>query len=243
MITVAFITCVNNQAQYEQCLAHLGRLDKQGFSVEYIPMHNCVSITGAYNRAMTATGAKYKVYIHQDAYILEPMFLHHINNIFMSDPSIGMIGVLGGRHLPLNPHLLTWLWDCPEIYGNVYVPRVNGTMGGRPTARPYEWVTVVDGCLMATQYDIPWRQDLIDGFHFYDLSQSLEFWKKNLKVVVPTQVTPWVSHICNQQFDPEFFRLRQKFIGEYGQYLSKKVKRTDTARTIAHKGKKYRFTK
>ncbi|KJS00168.1 MAG: hypothetical protein VR68_07580 [Peptococcaceae bacterium BRH_c4a] len=242
MITVAFITCVNNHAQYEQCLAHLARLDKQGFSVEYIPMHNCVSMTSAYNLAMVRTQARYKIYIHQDVHILEPFFLHHINNIFLSDPDIGMIGVLGGRRLPLDPHLFTWLWDCHEIFGNIFVPRVNGSMGGPPTARPYEWVTVADGCLLATQRDIPWRQDLIDGFHFYDLSQSLEYWKRNLKVVVPTQLSPWVSHICNQQFDAEFFRLREKFINEYRQHLANSKKTSPTS-TIVHKGKRYRFKK
>ena len=31
----------------------------------------------------------------------------------------------------------------------------------------------VDGLLMATQYDIPWREDLFDGWDFYDLVHPL----------------------------------------------------------------------
>lgn len=36
-------------------------------------------------------------------------------------------------------------------------------------------VTAIDGMFMATQYDISWREDLFDGWDFYDISQSCEF--------------------------------------------------------------------
>lgn len=239
MVSVAFITCVNSQSLYDQCLAHVAALDKQGFSVELIPVQSQVSIANAYNRAMLSSKAKYKIYLHQDAFILEPLFLHHIRNIFSSDPSIGMIGMLGGRTLPFIQSRQIWLWDCVEIFGQVFVPSANRSFGGMPTANPYEWVTVIDGCLMATQYDLPWREDIFDGFHYYDLSQSLEFWKKDLKVVVPGQQKPWVSHICFQQCDNEFYRLREKFIKEYRPFLAGNVKKGSFS--FSHNNKKYRF--
>jgi hypothetical protein len=188
---------------------------------------------------MLSSSAKYKIYLHQDAFILEPMFLHLIHQLFTSDPTIGMIGMIGGRNLPLDDSKNTWFWDCAEVYGQVFIPSLNHSLGGRYTVKPYEWVTVIDGCLMATQYDIPWREDIFDGFHFYDLSQSVEFWKRDLQVVVPRQTNPWVSHICFQKCDSEFFRLRGKFVREYRPYLSASVKKRSYR--FSHNNKKYRF--
>jgi len=240
MVSVAFITCVNNPSVYEECLAHLHLLDKQGFQVEVVPVQSATSIASAYNEAMHKSKAKYKIYLHQDTYITEPMFLHYIHKVFSADPGIGMIGVLGGRTLPLDNKKKTWLWDCVEVFGNVFLPRINQALGGKLTDQPYEWVTVADGCLMATQYDIPWRDDIIDGFHFYDNSQSLEFWKRDLKVMVPRQEVPWVSHLCFQKCDDEYFRLRDKFVAEYRQYLATNVR--SGRYTFAHNNKKYRFS-
>ncbi|GBF33416.1 streptomycin biosynthesis StrF domain protein [Desulfocucumis palustris] len=239
MLSVAFITCVNNQQLYQQCLTHLAALDKQGFSVEVVPVQSSVSITNAYNRAMLKSNAKYKVYLHQDTFILEPLFLHHIHRIFSSDPGIGMIGMLGGRNMPLDENKLMWFWDCAEIYGKVFLPSLNQSLGGKPTPNPYEWVTVIDGCLMVTQYDIPWREDIFDGFHYYDLSQSIEFWKRDLKVIVPRQENSWASHICHQKCDSEYYRLRKKFINEYRPYLVKNVKKGSYG--FSYNSKKYRF--
>ena len=36
----------------------------------------------------------------------------------------------------------------------------------------------IGGLIMITQYDIPWRDDIFDGWHFYDASQSIEFIRK-----------------------------------------------------------------
>ncbi len=43
---------------------------------------------------------------------------------------------------------------------------------------------------MATAYDIPWRTDLLDGWHFYDVSQSFVFLRQELKIAVLGQNYP-----------------------------------------------------
>ncbi len=54
----------------------------------------------------------------------------------------------------------------------------------------------VDGMLMATQYDIPWREDLDLGWNYYDISQSLEFRRNSYDVGIPYQKIPWSMHGC-----------------------------------------------
>ena len=55
-------------------------------------------------------------------------------------------------------------------------------------------VLCIDGLLMATQYDLPWREDLFKNWDFYDVSQSYEFRKKGYNVMVPKMNKPWVIH-------------------------------------------------
>ena len=55
-------------------------------------------------------------------------------------------------------------------------------------------VEAIDGLLMATQYDIPWREDIFKEFDFYDASQSMEFIRKGYKVVVPIMHKPICVH-------------------------------------------------
>jgi hypothetical protein len=47
---------------------------------------------------------------------------------------------------------------------------------------------------MATQYDLPWREDLFDGWHYYDLSQAQEFRRAGYQVGVFPQGKPWCLH-------------------------------------------------
>ena len=77
-------------------------------------------------------------------------------------------------------------------------------------------VEVIDGFLMITQYDVPWREDLFDQWDFYDCSQSKEFARHGYKVVVPELGKPWCIHdsgyVSLLNYDTE----RLKFIKEYG---------------------------
>lgn len=60
----------------------------------------------------------------------------------------------------------------------------------------WQEVEAVNGLLIATQYDILWREDVLDGWDFYDISQSLEMKKHGYKVVVPFQKNAWCYHDC-----------------------------------------------
>ena len=55
-------------------------------------------------------------------------------------------------------------------------------------------VEALDGLLLATSRDVRWREDLFDGWDFYDVSQCLEMRRMGWRVVVPCQETPWCYH-------------------------------------------------
>ncbi|MER0280816.1 glycosyltransferase [Clostridioides difficile] len=212
---ICFITCVNNERLYEECLLYINNLDvPPNFSIEIIALRGECSIASAYNKAIRETDSKYKVYLHQDTFIINKNFIYDILHIFKNNIDTGMIGVAGAKDIPISG---IW-WDSHNKVGKVYDSHTS-------KMALYEFsnieeltneVMVVDGLIMITQYDLFWREDKFDGWHFYDLSQSMEFKKNNYKVVVPKQDKPWCMHdsgVANTSNGFEKYRL--KYIEEY----------------------------
>ena len=83
-------------------------------------------------------------------------------------------------------------------------------------------VQAVDGFFMATQYDLPWREDLFSGWHFYDISQCMEFQRAGYKVVIPQQTDAWALHATGDKIlDQEYKRFNHIFLVEYINNLQK----------------------
>ena len=80
-------------------------------------------------------------------------------------------------------------------------------------------VEAIDGLLMATQYDIPWREDLFTHFDFYDVSQSFEMRKAGYQILVPYQEIPWVIHDSGFAKLTYYDEERRKCLKEYPEYL------------------------
>ena len=76
-------------------------------------------------------------------------------------------------------------------------------------------VECIDGLLMATQYDVPWREDLFDGFDFYDVSQSFEFRKAGYTVGVPVQRDAWCIHYHFDVNMTNYEKYRKIFVEHY----------------------------
>lgn len=211
---ICFITAVNDEVAYRECLFYIETLNiPDDYSVERIGIRNSTSITNAYNEACKRTNAKYKIYIHQDVFIINKNFIFDILAIFKED-LIAMIGVCGAKDIPING---VW-WDSNRRVGKVYESS-SGNMkllGFEEVCNKYEVVQAIDGLIMITQHDIKWRDDLFDGWHFYDVSQSFEFMRKGYNVVVPEQSKPWGIHECGiANISNGFNEYRKKFIIEY----------------------------
>ena len=54
----------------------------EGFEAEFVPIMDATSMTNGYNRAMSGTDAKYKVYLHQDLYIFRATFISDLVRLF-----------------------------------------------------------------------------------------------------------------------------------------------------------------
>ncbi|WP_063761654.1 glycosyltransferase family protein [Paenibacillus tyrfis] len=192
---VCFITCYNDEVLYQECLKYIHTLKvPEGFEIEILGIVGAESMAAGYNKAMQSSDAKYKVYLHQDTFIINKDFILDIIKLFSLNPLIGIMGVAGAEYLPLKG---VW-WEARSKYGAVFESStgVLKKLEFNNEIDNYKSVTVVDGLILITQYDLPWREDLFEGWHCYDLSQCMEFIKNGYEVAIPRQDKYWCIHDC-----------------------------------------------
>lgn len=209
-----FIISTNNREYAEECIYYIEHLHvPDDIRINILTVEEAKSLTSAYNEAMQCSSAKYKVYLHHDTFIINPDFIRDCLEIFRKNPQIGMIGNIGVEKMPDSGVM----WDASR-YGMLYEQHIYETkLLANPfkAGLPYLDVEAIDGFIMITQYDIPWREDLFDKWDFYDCSQSMEFRRHGYQVAVPNMKEPWCVHDCGfinlGQYDKE----REKFVREY----------------------------
>ena len=220
----AFIVCVNNRELFDECELYIRSLIvPENFKIEIIPIFDARSMCEGYNRGMGQTDAKYKIYLHQDTLIVNKNIMSDLLKLF-SDSSVGLVGVIGCKNLPVSG---VW-WDGLRTYGRVLhacEPESVVDSVCRQPVGEYEEVEACDGLFLASQYSIPWREDLFTGFHLYDTSYCLETKKAGLKTVIPNQTEAfWCIHCPKEKpLDPIYKKYQRVFINEYSNMLSPEV--------------------
>lgn len=214
---ICFIVCVNNVSCWEECLLYLERLIiPEGYEVDIITIEDAKSMTSGYNEGMAASDAKYKIYMHQDVFITDIYFLQEMLDVFRMDGKIGMLGIVGTYHMPSD----AVMWNADRAFG-IYC-KYNQSIDLcyqyiEPKKENIAYVDVIDGLLMATQYDVEWREDIFTEWDFYDASQSMEFQRRGYHVVVPRLNKPLCVHDDGYILKlGNYDENRKKFLEEYG---------------------------
>ena len=209
---ICFIICVNNTMFFNEALYYINQLNvPDGYTIDCISITDASSMTSGYNEGMNASDAKYKIYMHQDVLIINHDFLFYMLDIFKDD-TIGMLGIIGPEKMPSNGIM----WDGKN-YGSLYTTCLYTTRRqiSPPTTQNYQEVEAIDGMLMATQYDIPWRSDLFDGWDFYDASQSFEFRKHGYRLGAILCSEALVIHNDGLLNLKDYNKYRKLFVNEY----------------------------
>ena len=218
---VTFVICTNDSREFEEAAFYISRLYfPPGIRADISEIVDAKSICSGYNEGMYASEARYKIYMHHDVRILNRFFLYDLLNIFRGDPKIGYVGMVGNREMTVSGYM----WASPQ-YGSIVEGKVSLTWDFQTEGLllPYpnrEGVRVrsVDGLLIATQYDIPWREDLFHGWHMYDMSQSMEFSRRGYTGFVPYQEKAWCFHDCGLLNMATFKDEQAIFTREYLEY-------------------------
>ena len=210
---VAFIIATNDEQYLGECIYYINRLTvPDGFETDVIAVREANSICEAYNAAMHSSDARYKVYLHQDVFIINTNFIRDMTDTFAIDHSIGMLGVIGAENMPNDAYVVN-SWDSG---GTLLFNGDNGGIRMHGNKKPLKYVSCIDGMLMITNHDIEWREDIFDGWDFYDLSQSMEFRKAGYKIAVPDQKSPWCMHDLAYLSVGRYNYYRKIFCKEYG---------------------------
>lgn len=207
---VAFIICANNEQELSECVGYLDRLVlPTGFEKDVISVAEAPSMAAGYNAGMHSSDAKYKVYIHQDTFIINQNFVFDMLEVF-ADKEVGLMGVLGLRKMPRDSYAVS-AWDTGKVYhgGNAL------WQGYQRADRKYVEVEAVDGLVLITQYDVEFREELFQQWDFYDISACYEFRRKGYKVVVPYQEECWIFHNNKASKMTNYDDNREIFAKEY----------------------------
>lgn len=208
---IAVIICVNNEGYYEECLFYLNRLlVPEGFDIEVFAISEAESIFEAYNQAMRQSDAKYKIYMHQDVFLIDKTLVKRCIDFFREHERAGMLGVLGGSRAPENRRFYR-SWDMGYVIACSEKKAYYNDLG-----RKTEMVRAIDGMFMMTQYDLPWREDVLTGWDFYDFSHSMEFRKAGFEVWVIGGMEPSAFHDCGYLNFCRYDSGLDDFLKEYG---------------------------
>lgn len=195
-----FIICANNNLLLEEAIHYINHLQVPvGYEIDLLTISDAVSMTAGYNEAMAASDAKYKIYMHQDVFILNKNILSDLLAIFQSDSQIRMIGMVG--YDTVSPDGIMW---HAKRYGNLYQSKPEYLYPDLADYRyslakdNFSYVAEIDGFLMATSSDLAWNTEQLTGWDFYDAFQSISFLLHGYKIAVPAQRYPWCMHDDNK---------------------------------------------
>lgn len=210
---VCFIICVNDSFFFDECMRYINWLDvPDGIEVEILEIRDAISMTSGYNEGMKSSNAKYKIYMHQDVFLKNKYLIHDIIKIFRSDKNIGMIGLVGCPVVPPN----AIMWDTKRVDEGQEKKDWEDYRYSFEKDGLWE-VEAVDGMFIATSHDVEWREELFDGWDYYDMSQSFEMRRNGYRVVVPVQNHVWYIHDDKAIVSLwNYEKYRRIFLREYG---------------------------
>ncbi len=207
---ISFIICVNDETYFEECLFYIDRLRlPEGYMAEVWPVRQAASIYQGYNLAMQQSEAEYKVYMHQDVFLVAPDILLKFLELFENHPRAGMAGVLGADRLSADRRFYR-SWNQGHVIGcsEKKAFRNHLSEGAAQAA-------ALDGMFLMTRRDIPWREDALSGWDFYDISQSLEFSRKGHELWALAGKQPWCVHDCGYLNLTGYDRAQEAFLEIY----------------------------
>lgn len=216
---IAYITCVNNEEMYAACREALAaQALPEGMRASFVPIRGAASMCAGYQEAQEASHARYKLYIHQDCILQRCDVVLRMLSVCAAHPDAGLVGLAGCRQLPE-----TGMWWLGEgLYYHVAEEKTVGRSyhrAGTTHGQDAAAMAAVDGLLLLTAVDVPWRSDIFQGWHFYDISMCLEMRWRGYGVYVPCQegMDPWVLHRCGDKpITEEYHRWRRLFLYSYG---------------------------
>jgi len=182
------------------------------------PNFNEFSLTSLYNRALDETNSKDAIlcFIHNDI-VFKTLNWGRILLAKFNTTGYGIIGLAGTTSMPKSG---IWWEDKHTMFGIVeHTDEINTWVSNfSPPIKNIQDVVIVDGVFMAVD---PSKtvgfNETFDGFHFYDISFSLDNYLNDVEIGVITTIR--ILHKSVGQTSPKWDENRMKFVKLYGDDL------------------------
>jgi len=147
-------------------------------------------LTEVYNQGAISSEFPVICFVHEDVTFLTMDWGKMVIDFFNDDPGLGMVGVAGSGYK--SKTLSGWMTSIPEFDRcNVLHVDKNGNTKrlyfDQPPGRALKEVVTLDGIFLCTRKSvieaIPFDQDLLKGFHLYDLDISFRI-SRRYKIAV-----------------------------------------------------------
>ena len=215
---ILFVVQKQNEDNYTACIQSINDLKiPEGKEIEictWTPNTTGLLYNRFYNAVLDKNHAKYKIYLPDTTCFVYEKALLDMLKIMESDCEIGMLGVCGAKSLPVSG-----IWqEAEHKIGRLYALQTDGNVSETKYATSeaeHEEVQSVSSVMLATQYDLPWK-DVANG-DLCTVAQSLEFVRQGYKVVIPAQAQTWCLSMAGEKGN---LRQADGIINEYAGYLS-----------------------
>lgn len=218
---LAVILCCNDPEYARECTGYLSYLGlPEGYSGEILEIWDAPSMAAGYRYGMQHTAAKYKLYIHQDTLLLDEKLPEKLIRFFEEDPGLGMLGVFGTTRIPESCRWAESGYEDSVL--SLWQDAILNFLPPKKVELPMlKKAEAIDGAFLATAVDLPWREDLFDGWHFYDISQCFEMRRAGYGIGLIEDPDPWILHESTLRKDPEdhYGRYCGVFRDYYGEEL------------------------
>ena len=215
--SIAVVFCTNDELYESEFIKYVKRQQiPEGMVLSIIPVHNAKGMAAAYNSVIRCVDAKYKIYIHHDTFAVDRSLVARTGEM-LGDESVGLVGLAGTKNL--NEVAKWWQSDVSQLRMCLYQDAVLNILRSMSVSKTgdMEDVDALDGIYLATSKDVPWREDVFDGWHFYDISQAYEFRKAGYRTCAINCDDFVIMHETTMRKDPKnlYDKYREMFVGEY----------------------------
>ena len=199
-----FIIVYNDESCLNECLSYIDHVNvPDGFEIDLLTVNEVNSMAEGYQEAMKMSDAQFKIYMHQDTFIVNKDILIDLDNLFESDSKIGAIGISGSISILGNDISL-----ASEVYGKPISIKYPSFDMINYSRKKNEWEKVdkdyielncLSGFFIATRYDVDWEELIQNDWRYYGVIHSLELLEKGYKLIVPKNANTWCIHDGNNQ--------------------------------------------
>lgn len=216
--SIAFIFLTNDALYAKECVHYIDRLTvPEGWKTEILEVWGAPGMAAGYNFAARKTDAAIRIFLHHDTFLIEKELLLSLTDAFNKKETPGMIGIFGG--LLMDERALWYKNDYKASVLNLFQDAVLTFLF--PKTEPEGPVltdgAMLDGVFLAENAGLSFREDLFDGWHFYDISQSVEMRNAGYFTAFIADKNPWALHetTMRREENSRYEYYRQIFLNNY----------------------------